>query len=170
MTAIPDEFDQIVKSPKVFLHGTSIIQILLDFYGSAASRAADTDAGSSSVSRDGPPQAAEQQGTAPSSTTPIDVQQRNVDSDRGSAEPETEGQRSTVPPSQPGDHKTDTLFICADVDTHESRARAAKVGVNDRGTIDQLRDTHRSLFTGWLRIKRIAGLRFFRVSSPTFRC
>lgn len=70
----------------------------------------------------------------------------------------------THPPQSQEDEET-TLFVCADVASHDSRAQSAKVGTNDRETIERLRKAYRNISSKWPGVKRITGIRFFRVSS-----
>lgn len=125
----------------------------------------ETEASTSNVVEASPPQATDHQQS--SSSSDADLQQQNIAPNRSDETPETEAQGVSVPPIEPDDRDRDTLFICADIATHESRARAVKLGKNDRGTIDQLRSTYRSLHPRLPRIKRITGIKFFRVRLST---
>lgn len=125
----------------------------------------ETEASTSNAVEAGPPQAIDQQQSSSSSNASL--QQQDIVPNRSDGTPETEAQSASVPPVEPDGRDRDTLFICADIATHESRARAVKLGKNDRGTIDQLRDTYRSLHPRLPRIKRITGIKFFRVRLST---
>jgi hypothetical protein len=116
--------------------------------------ASTTDGAEASLS-----QLPQQQSSSPDANIPLE----NIVPNRRDEVSENEAQAANSPPVEPDDRDRDTLFICADIATHESRARAIKLGKNDRGTIDQLRSTYRSLHARLPRIKRITGIKFFRV-------
>lgn len=62
------------------------------------------------------------------------------------------------------DHDNPVLFLCVYSGSNEPIARAVAPGATDKLTFQQLSEAYRSISSGWFRLKRVTGVKFFRVS------
>lgn len=57
------------------------------------------------------------------------------------------------------------LFLSLYTGLNESIARTVVPGTTDQSTFECLFEAYRSISSGWFRLKRVTGIKFFRVSS-----
>jgi hypothetical protein len=57
------------------------------------------------------------------------------------------------------------LFLSVNTGLNESIARTITLGINDKATFQCLRETYQSITSGWCRLKRVTGIKFYRVRS-----
>ncbi|CAM1501956.1 Fc.00g039400.m01.CDS01 [Cosmosporella sp. VM-42] len=152
--------------PRVFLHGASIIQVLLDYYAIDTAEGITSPASPLGQPKTGGSSQLDEHGAgpAPPDSPTADTKPSSTTSDRGDSEG-VAAVSATIPPNQSEESDETTLFLCADVAAHDSRAQAAKLGMTDRATIDKLRWVYGNLSSKWPGVKRITGVSFFRFHS-----